>query len=341
MATMEDVARVAGVSTTTVSHVLNGTRPVSDQTTARVMAAIEETGYSQNTIARALARARTQSLGLAISGMANPYFGDLISSVEQAASRADHTLLLGDTHDDPEHELKIVRALVERRVDGLLLAPSAGAGEHALKYLATQSLPVVLLDRFMDASLDQIGSENVEPTAQLVDHLVSCGHSRIAMVVGSPQLSTTLERLAGYELGLERNGLAYEPELVASGESRRDAAAIATRMLLDLEAPPTAFISGNNAMTIGVLEGVQGRGLRVPDDIGLVGFDDFEWADFFSPRLTVIAQPVGELGAQAVDLLLSRLEDPTLEPRTIRLPARFVHRDSCGCDESRAGSGSG
>ena len=331
MATMEDVARVAGVSTTTVSHVLNRTRPVSEATTARVMAAIEQTGYSQNTIARALARARTQSLGLAISGLANPYFSDLISSVEQAATNARHTLLLGDTHDDPEHELEIVRALVERRVDGLMLAPSAGAAEHALPYLRTQSLPVVLIDRFADASLDQIGSENVEPTARLVDHLVSCGHTRIGMVVGSPQLSTTLERLAGYELGLERNGLAFEPALIASGESRRDAAAEAARGLLDLDEPPTALISGNNAMTIGVMQALKERDLRIPEDIALVAFDDFEWADFFSPRLTVIAQPVGELGAEAVSLLLSRLEDPTLKPRTIRLPATFVHRDSCGC----------
>ena len=331
MATMEDVARVAGVSTTTVSHVLNATRPVSEKTTERVMAAIEQTGYSQNTIARALARARTQSLGLAISGLANPYFTSLIASVEQAATQARHTLLLGDTRDDPEHELEIVRALVERRVDGLLLAPSAGAAEHALPYLAMQSLPVVLIDRFADASLDQIGSEYVEPTAQLVDHLAGCGHTRSGMVVGSPQLSTTLERLAGYELGLERNGLVFEPSLVSSGESRRDAAAVATKQLLDLDAPPTAFISGNNAMTIGVMEALKERGLRVPDDIALVGFDDFEWAEFFSPRLTVIAQPLGELGAQAVELLLTRLEDPTLEPREVRLPATFVHRDSCGC----------
>jgi LacI family transcriptional regulator len=331
MATMEDVARVAGVSTTTVSHVLNGTRPVSEATTSRVMSAIDETGYSQNTIARALARARTQSLGLAISGLTNPYFGDLIAAVEQAATAARHTLLLGDTHDDPEHELEIVRALVERRVDGLLLAPSAGAREHALKYLAGQSLPVVLIDRFADASLDQIGSQNVEPTAQLVDHLAACGHERIGMVIGSPQLSTTLERLAGYELGLDRNGLPFGPELISSGESRRDAAAEATRRLLGLDLPPTALISGNNAMTIGVLEALKERRLRVPEDMALAGFDDFEWAEFFAPRLTVIAQPVAELGEQAVALLLSRLEDPTLEPRTIRLPATFVHRDSCGC----------
>src|SRR5436309_6430390 len=151
MATMADVARVAGVSVTTVSHVVNGTRATSARTAERVRAAIHATGYSHNTIARALARARTQSLGLAISGLANPYFTDVIAAVESEAARAGHTVLLGDTHDDLEQELRIVRALVERRVDGLLLAPSPGATEHALRYLATQTLPVVLLDRFLDA----------------------------------------------------------------------------------------------------------------------------------------------------------------------------------------------
>jgi LacI family transcriptional regulator len=334
MATMDDVARVAGVSTTTVSHVLNRTRPVSERTTDRVMAAIEQTGYSQNTIARAMARGRTQSLGLAISGLANPYFSELIAAVEEAASAAQHTLLIADTHDDPEHELEVVRALVERRVDGLLLAPSAGAPSLALPYLAGQSLPVVLLDRFVDSSLDQIGSENVEPTAALVDHLVACGHTRIGFVAGSAELSTTLERLAGYELGLERGGMAFEPALIAHGGSQRAGAAEATRRLIGLAEPPSALISGNNAMTIGVLEALQGLGRRVPDDIALVAFDDFEWADFFSPRLTVIAQPTDELGLRATELLLSRLDDPTLEPRTIRLPATFVHRESCGCRDS-------
>ena len=139
----------------------------------------------QNTIARALARARTQSLGLAISGLANPYFTDLIAAVEAEAGRAGHTLLLGDTREDAEQELRMVQALVERRVDGLLLAPSAGAAEHALPYLAAQDVPVVLLDRLADAGgFDQVGSENEEPTAQLVEHLAARGHRRIGMLVG-------------------------------------------------------------------------------------------------------------------------------------------------------------
>src|SRR5829696_4299461 len=138
MATMADVAKLAGVSVTTVSHVINGTRPASERATLAVIAAIERTGYRPNTIARALARGGTQSLGLAISGLSNPYFMDVVAAVEQAAGRAGHTLLLGDTREDPEHELRIVRALAERQVDGMLLAPTVGAIEHALPYLESQ-----------------------------------------------------------------------------------------------------------------------------------------------------------------------------------------------------------
>jgi LacI family transcriptional regulator len=338
MVTMADVARVAGVSITTVSHVVNGTRPTSPHTAQRVHAAIERTGYSQNTIARALARARTQSIGLAISGLGNPYFTDVIAAVEARAGRAGHTVLLGDTHDDPEQELRIVRALVERRVDGLLLSPSPSAGEHALRYLAAQELPVVLLDRFLPAGLDQGGTENERPTAALVEHLAGLGHRRIAMVAGLAGVSTTDERVRGYRLALARRGLPEDGALVVEGGSNSELARAAALRLLELPEPPTAIVSGNNVMTIGVLRALAERSLRVPDDVALVAFDDFEWADLFAPRLTVVRQPTAQLGERAVELLLSRLEAPGTPARTVRLDATFVHRDSCGCALTAAGA---
>jgi LacI family transcriptional regulator len=328
---MADVARLAGVSVTTVSHVINGTRPTSERAARAVRAAIERTGYSQNVVARALARRRTQSLGLAISGLSNPYFTDVIAAVEAAATEAGHTLLLAETRDDAEQELRAVRALIERRVDGLLLAPSPGASTGALPYLAAQDAPVVLIDRLVGKELDQVSSENEEPTRQLVAHLIACGHTRIGMVVGIPGLSTTAERVRGYTVALREAGLPVAPALIADGGSNAARAAEAVDALLALDEPPTAIVSGNNHMTIGVLRALKARGLRVPGDIALVAFDDFEWADLFEPRLTVIAQPTARLGQRAVELLLSRLEDPSLPPRIERLAATFVHRDSCGC----------
>ncbi|HET6449414.1 MAG TPA: LacI family DNA-binding transcriptional regulator [Conexibacter sp.] len=329
--TMAEVARQAGVSITTVSHVLNGTRRVSDATVKRVYAAIERTGYQPNSIARALAGAPTHSLGLAISGISNPYYIDVIAAIELAAAERGYTLLLGDTHDEPQKELQMVQELTRRRVDGLLLSPSPGAERHALRYLTAQSVPVVLVDRFVDADVDQVGPENEAPTARLVEHLAGHGHRRIGFVAGLEGLSTTDERTRGYRAGLQHSGLAEDDALIAYGASQHEPARVATHRLLDLAEPPTALVAGNNAMTIGVMHALRERGLRVPEDIALVAFDDFEWAELFRPHLTVVAQPTRAIGAQAVQLLLERLDDPGRPARTLRLSTTFVRRESCGC----------
>ncbi len=175
MVTMADVARRAGVSTATVSHVLNNTRAVSDDTRAAVLAAVEETEYTPNTVARSLATSRTTTLGLVLSAISNPYFGDLLSAAERAAAAAGYTLLLVDPHEDPDYERTVVARLHHHRVDGVVLAPSARP-DAALEYLARQEVPTVLLDRLIPrglaARLDQVGSENCEATATLTTHLV-------------------------------------------------------------------------------------------------------------------------------------------------------------------------
>ena len=331
MVTMADVARVAGVSVSTVSHVINETRKVRPATRADVLNAIRSTGYTHNTIARALATASTTSIGLAISVMANPYFGELVHAIEAEASSAGYTLLLSDTHDEAEQELRVVRALQARRVDGLLLAPSPDIADGTLAQLAMQKVPVVLIDRLASPRFDQVGTENEAATTQLVRHLAEHGHDRIAMISGLPGLSTTTERVAGYRRALDGSGLRYDPALVVSGGSRSDLAQAAVQRLLNLPAPPTALVVANNAMTIGAMRALRDARLAVPRDMALAAFDDFEWADLFSPRLTTIAQPCSGIGSQAVQLLLSRLAEPALPPRTIRLKPRFMRRESCGC----------
>lgn len=331
MATMATVAAEAGVSITTVSHVLNGTRRVNEKTSARVHAAIERTGFRPNSIARALAGARTRSIGLAMSGISNPYFMDVIAAIEAEAADHGYALLLGDTHDEPEKELQMVQELVLRRVDGLLIAPSPGADANVLRYLSTQTVPTVLVDRFLPVDLDQVGTENEEPTAQLVEHLVDLGHRRIGLVAGLADMSTTDERIRGYRTALHRRGLPVDEGLITVGRIPYAPAHPAVERLLDGHDPATALVVGSNSMTIRVLRALRERGLTVPDDLALVAFDDFEWSDLFHPRLTVIAQPTREIGSQAVKLLLSRLDEPHRAPQSLRLPATFVHRDSCGC----------
>lgn len=330
MATMTDVARRAGVSVATVSHVLNDTRPVRPATRDAVRAAMEELGYSHNTLARSLVTSRTKSIGLAVSAISNPYFTDIFQGVEAATLSHDYSLLVVDPHDTPEHELRAVRLLHERRVDGVIVAPSAEPGAM-LDYLRRAELPTVFLDRLVGDEHDQVCAENEAPMAHFTAHLAELGHRRIALIAGAPGLSTTTERLAGYRRGLEQAGLAYDSELVVSGNSLTGDAEEATRSLLALDAPPTALVTANNSMTIGALQALRAERLSVPGDMALACFDDFSWADLFSPRLTAIAQPSRDIGTAAVRLLLDRLAEPDRAARTLRLPCTLVHRESCGC----------
>ncbi|MER6144515.1 LacI family DNA-binding transcriptional regulator [Streptomyces sparsogenes] len=333
MATMADVARRAGVSVATVSHVLNETRPVLPGTRKAVLEAIDALGYTPNTLARSLVTARTRSIGLAVSATSNPYFTEILRGVEAGALEHGYGLLVADPHDDPVHERKAVQLLHERRVDGLIVAASAEPGAM-IDYLTRHRVPAVFLDRLVGDAHDQVGADNAFHVEQLVLHLADLGHTRIGLIAGAPGLSTTDERIAGYRAGLRRRGLPLTPELLAGGDSEADGARAATHRLLAAARPPTALVTGNNAMTIGALRALEEAGLGVPDDMALVCFDDFSWGDAFSPRLTAIAQPSREIGATAVRLLLDRLEDPARPPRTVRLPCAFVHRTSCGCAPS-------
>ncbi|MEV8542479.1 LacI family DNA-binding transcriptional regulator [Streptomyces sp. NPDC051572] len=338
MATMVDVARSAGVSVATVSHVLNDTRPVLPGTRQAVLTAIEELGYTPNTLARSLVTSRTRSIGLAVSAISNPYFTEILQGVEAGALEQGYSLLIADPHNDPEHERTVVQLLHERRVDGMIVAPSA-APDALVAYLGRHAVPTVFLDRVIDAPsddappVDQVCAENVEPTAHLVTHLAGLGHRRIGLVAGLPGLSTTGERIAGYRNGLAAAGLPYDERLLTHGDSESAAAERATEKLLSLATPPTALVTANNAMTIGALRALRERGLSVPGDLALCCFDDFTWADLFEPRLTAIAQPSKEIGAQAVRLLLDRLASPDRPARVLRLPCTFVHRTSCGCPD--------
>ncbi|WP_344212340.1 LacI family DNA-binding transcriptional regulator [Kribbella sancticallisti] len=328
---MADVARRAQVSVTTVSHVLNETRFVAPATREAVLAAVRETGYVPNTIARSLVMSKTDTIGLALSSISNPYFGELAHHLQAEAEQRGYSILIADTRDDPERELKVARDLHERRADGIILAASPTPGP-TLEYLAQRNVPVVLVDRMIGTGLDEVGTENIEATSHLVEHLASRGHQRIAMVSGLAGLATTEERVAGYRLGLERAGLPYDDELLRGGASDAEPACGTTAQLLQMPEPPTALVVGNNQMTIGAMRALREAGLSVPADLALVAFDDFDWADLFEPRLTTIAQPHQELAAQAVDLIVTRIADPDQPARSLRVTPTLVHRNSCGCN---------
>ena len=334
MATIFDVARHAAVSTSTVSHVVNGTRKVSAETARRVQEAIAAVGYTPNGIARALAVSTTNSVGIAVSTITNPYFGDIICAIERECTRLGLMVFLSDTHDDPEHELRVVKAQHLRRVDGIILAPSETGDSETLNYIEANKIPCVLVDRLTSTKFDRVGIQNRHAMGLVVDHLADHGHQRIGFISGQPGFATAIERTEGFRAALSERGLAVDEALIRSGDSIDGAAAAAAELLARPDRP-SALAVGNNMSMIGVMRAIRSAGLSVPGDIALVGFDDFEWADCFEPRLTVIAQPVEEIGRKAAELLVRRIaadqcEEP-LKPQIIRLKPTLVIRESCGC----------
>jgi len=330
---MAEVARVAGVSQSTVSHVINKTRRISPGTEQSVRQAIEHTGYTNDGVARSLRTGETHMIGLAVSAISNPYFGEVVHAMERELVRAGYTLLLVDTHDDPERERAALSQLLVRRVDGVIVA-TAAATATALEHLVRRRMPTLLFDRVpadaQSLGLDGIAVQNAEPVATLVDHLAGHGHRRIGMIAGLEGLTSTEERVQGYRLGVRRNDLEDDPALVRYGRSDRDSVASAVRALVTGSRPCTALVTGNNATTIATMAALAGLGVRVPEDLALVAFDDFPWADYFHPRLTTIRQPLEELGRRSIALLLDRMREPDGPPHDERLTPTLVVRDSCG-----------
>ncbi len=331
MATMDDVAKTANVSVTTVSHVLNGTRKVHPETEKLVRAAILEVGYIQNSLARSLAMSATNTIGVAIPAFSNHYFSEVVRSIESECMKNGLMMLFSDTYDDPDQELKIVQAFHQRRVDGVVLAPANDGCLESLTYLRNNKIPAVLVDHLLSQGFDQVGVKNKLATQDLVTHLIDHGHRRIGFISGAAWNSTSAERIDGYRTALKMAGIAFDEALVCCGESAIEPASVATRQLLALNAKPTAIMSSNNLMTIGAMRALREAKIDVPQEMAFVGFDDFDWADLFNPRLTVMAQPLEEIGTKALNLLIKRIKNPDGTRRTIRLAPTIQIRNSCGC----------
>lgn len=329
---MTEVAHAAGVSVSTVSHVVNGTRLVAPATRERVQHAMDLLGYQHQPTARSLSAGTNRTIGLAITVATNPYWVELIQGIDREATRAGLNLIIVDTRDDARHESVAVANLLAHRIEGLIIAPADGWRDLTLPMLRDHALPYVLVDRITpELRVDQVGVENEAATIAIIDHLISLGHTRIGMLSGIPGLSTSTERLHGYHVAHHRADLPVDPDLIRVGSSTSDGGRKATWELLQLNDRPTALFAANNSMTIGALAALNTAGVPVPKEMALSAFDDFSWADLFSPGLTTVAQPSAAIGARAVQLLLRRMNDPDAPPQTIRLPAEIMHRQSCGC----------
>jgi LacI family transcriptional regulator len=333
MATVHDVARRAGVSTSTVSHVVNNTRFVSDELRKRVLSAMHELEYTPNAAARMLSLRRSHTIGVIVSDIRNPFFASVARGVEDVAQEQGYTLVLCNSDENALRETACLNALETRAVDGVLLA-SAGVADEHLARLVRAGYPIVLVDR----DLPELGApavllNNEGAAYSAVWHLITRGHKRIAMLSGRAAISTTTERVAGYRRALNEARIEVDDRLIVSGASTSEGGAIAANAVLDLDEPPSAIFSGNNLMSIGAVQTIVNRGLLVPDDMALVGFDDFPfpWSDAFRPRLTTVAQPTYELGRRAAELLVQRLKGSrSASAERVVLDGKLVVRESSG-----------
>lgn len=328
MATIRDVAEKAGVSVATVSHVINGTRYVSSELTERVEEAMGQLGYRPNSVARSLKTDKTQAIGLVASDLSNPFFSTLLRGVEDRALEDDYSLIVCNTDETLTKEKLYVDLLSQRKVDGLLIAPT-GKSDENLVALQERDIPLVFIDRKVEGvQAEAVLSDNVDGSASATNHLVDLGHLRIGIILGLEEVNTSQERLKGYCQALEDHHISYDPELVKRGYSQVAGGLEATKELLSLTSPPSAIFSTNNLMTIGAMQGIQEAGFTCPEDVSLVGFDDFEWASTFKPRLTTVAQVPYEIGSRAADILFDRIEDGTSEIDEVRLPTKLNVRES-------------
>jgi LacI family transcriptional regulator len=332
MPTIRDVAKRAGVSTATVSAALNGTAFVSAELKERVEAAVRELGYAPHAIARSLKQGRTHLIGLVIADITNPFFNELTQAVEGAAQEKGFSVLLSDTNQDLMKERQYIALMRSYRVDGLILTPTGAPADYAAPAMLGLGMPVVLLDRVPPAlPFDSVTLDNVRAGRLAADHILSFGHRRVGAVNGPMAFSNAAERYQGFRAALSQHGVACDERFVRDGRFRQADAYEACKDILAQPERPTALFVANNHMLIGVMRAIAGAGLRCPQDVSIVSIDDFPWADAFSPRLTTVSQPVHQIGALALRLLLDRLSGaaPPEPMREIAEP-RLIVRESCG-----------
>lgn len=327
--TIREVAARAGVSVATVSHVLNGTRKVAPETAARVRRAMEELGYQPNAIAQSLRKRTTYAIGILVSDVTNPFFALLVRGAEDAALAAGYSVIVCNSDENPQKEEMYIQVLLRRRIDGMLIVPTQDGTNPALKALAKRRVPFAFVDRrAKGVEAPAVLSDNVGGAYLATRHLLEKGHHRIGIVLGIPGATTTKERFAGYRQALREAGISWCKELVGWGGYRIEGGRQAAAQLLSLPSPPTAIFSTNNLMTVGVLQEVYHLGLRIPEDVAIVGFDDLEWAELANPPLTVVAQNPYEIGRCGLELLLSQLRRQKMVSEVIRVPVELKLRKS-------------
>ena len=327
--TMSDVAERAGVSKTTVSHVVNRSRFVAGQTKQRVLQAIAEIGYRPSAVARSLTTRRTKTVGVIVSDSGNQFFGEVVCGIENVLRPRDYALFICNTAETLDREAHYLDLLMRQRVDGIIAAATSQQWDQ-LTEAEVQQIPVVFVDRSFDG-LDGpfVGVDNEGGAHQGVVELIRHGHHQIGILAGFQRLSTIRGRVAGFRRALRDHGIPLREDWVIPSPLTVESGREAMRELLSRAERPTGVFISNNLLSLGALGAIKDLGMKCPDDVSLVGFDDHPWAVASDPPLTVIRQPAREVGRRSAQLLLPLINGEHVSERRIILGCEVVTRESC------------
>ena len=323
--TLDMVAQRAGVSPSTVSRILNGTASVSGAKKLAVDAAIQQLNFRPNPVARGLAGGRTWSIGVVTQTISSPFYGEALRGIEDVLEPAGYLPILVSGHWHETEERKAIEALLSRRVDGVIVL--AGRLPNRVLQRYAKSLPMVVVGRELTGpGMFSLDFDNRAGGLLATQHLIECGHTRIAFIAGDPAHQDALDREAGYRAALEKAGIAFDPALVMAGDFTEASGLMAVNRLLESRLPFTAIFAANDQTAIGAALGLYRKGVRVPDDVSLVGFDDVALAKFAIPPLTTVRQSVHEMGSQAAAAMLEMLRGMT--PKVVLTAPQLVPRES-------------
>jgi LacI family transcriptional regulator len=335
MPQIKDVADKAGVSIATVSRVLNNNPRVKASLRERTLRAISDLGYQPSGIARNMRSQSVRVIGLVISDIQNPFFTSLVRAVEDVAYENQYTVLLCNSDEDIQKEQLYVDVLSRERVAGVIIVPT---GKDCCSPLLNLRMPVVMADRIVPGiTTDAVVLDNVAGAYAATQHLIELGHRRIGLVGAPVGVSVGIERRKGYEKALRANKIKLDESLIHAGNFKEQGGYEATRALLERDPRPTAIFAVNNLMTMGAFQAISEKGLRVPDDISMIGFDDMPWLALLTPPLTAVRQPTYEIGAQAARLLFARLQDNSLPiQKRVMKPELIIRGSTAAPMKSRA-----
>jgi LacI family transcriptional regulator len=330
MTTIRDVAAHAGVSTTTVSHVINGTRKVDVGTAARVEAAIDELGYRPNALARSMRRGRTHTVGIVLPDISNPFFGDLARNLEDHMYAAGYSSIICNSDGDGAKESAYLEVLLSKKVDGLLLVAARQPSEH-LRHLLETGPPTVVVDRELgNLPVSQVLVDNHRGGYLAGQHLLDLGHRDIAVVAGPSATGTSAQRLDGFRHAIDEAGVRIAQKRIYRGDFRAASGRAAMEGWLRGRTPPTAVFAENDLMAVGVLSAAHAADVDVPAEVSVVGFDGIAFGADVTPPLSTVAQSTNDVAATAVELLFERLRDSHAAPRRVELPVSLLVRGSSG-----------